>query len=72
MNKLRGVNRQTIGLVIFFIGAIGHIFISIYGALTYPEYNTFAAYWSGFMDFPIIGITAFINIALGYILIYRH
>lgn len=72
MNKLRAVNNiQLIGLIILIIGAIGHIFISIYGALTYPEYNTFAAYWSGFKDFPIIGITSLMNIAIGYILIHK-
>lgn len=71
MNKLRGVNTQIIGFIILLIGAIGHMFISIYGALTYAEYNTFAAYWNGFMDFPIIGITSLLNIALGYVLIHK-
>lgn len=66
MNKLRRVNRDTIYFIGLICGIIGHVFISLYGAITYPEYNVYAAYWEGLKEFPFIGIVSLFNIIFCY------
>jgi hypothetical protein len=70
MNKLRGINKQYVGIALLVLGLIGNIYIDIAGSLSHPVYNRTAAYIMGFKEHYIIGVLMVVCLITGYILVY--